>query len=325
MGLNNSVAPFNEFTIIQPLSNPQFGIDMNQNVSFGGTPVLIDDGGDNTGFTPAAIAGAWDFTDTTDPFSGTKSISITNANNNDEATFTNAGTTDMGSHTALTGQIKLITYDGFNNDIILKFKNNNIDVGNSIMLNNFINENVLNGYQPFVIPKSAFNITTEDIDELTITILRAAGAKPTIFFDVIQIEETGSPATFGFEPTDERLYLQEVQLFIADDATEAQTNNFNTLMNKSSLGNGILVQAFSFTEAVFAGTFHRLIDFLQVPDATLRTGTDGTNSWAQIRFDFRQHNVVLDTNGVDGVFFTVEDDLSTFLAFRTFLRLTKRL
>ena len=101
----------------RPFVNETFGVQMNQNIGFSGTPENINDGGDNAGWTGFANQGTWDFTDAGIGVSGGAGVSITNANNADLATFSDGTETDMSGRTAGTGQINLQTYSSTNNTI----------------------------------------------------------------------------------------------------------------------------------------------------------------------------------------------------------------
>ena len=135
----------------RPFLNPTFGADLNQNITFGGTPELIHNGGDSAGWTGTAAAGSWNFADTTAPAAGSAHVSITNANNLDTAEFTDATETDMSSFTAISGQIQLNVYNASNNTITLQFQNNGSPVGIVVNLNDFINTGTLG-----VIPKFCY-------------------------------------------------------------------------------------------------------------------------------------------------------------------------
>jgi len=124
---------FNFDPEFHPFLNDNFGTAMNQNASFSGTPEIIHNGGTSTEWDATAIAGTWNFAD-----SGR--ISITTANNNDQASFAeeNALTIDMSGFTALTGNVDLDVYSDVNNSIIIQFDLAGVNVGNSVDLNDFI-------------------------------------------------------------------------------------------------------------------------------------------------------------------------------------------
>ena len=136
----------------KPFLNPTWGNAMNQDASFGGTPVLIHNGGDTAAWTGAAGAGTWDFADTTNPFAGTRCVSVTSANNLDNATFTNVSTITGSSYTALTLELRLEAYNDTNNSIDLQLALAGVNQGISVNLDNYIDAAVLNVYQNVVIP-----------------------------------------------------------------------------------------------------------------------------------------------------------------------------
>lgn len=322
-GLVTLTEPLHDtFTTVIPLLNATFGADMNQNIAFTDTPELIHDGGDNVGWTGAAVAGTWDFADTTNPNNGTKCVSITAADNNSLATFLDATETAMSGRTAVTGKIRLETFNETNNTIILQFQNNNVDVGNSVDLVDFLNAGILNAYQSFVIPKSIFGIDVETVDEIDMTVTRTGGAKPTFRFDQFQIEETGTPAIFIFQPTEDQvLKLIAIKIVMADGVTAA--SSFNAFFGVSVLANGIGVIARSTGQIVFAGTFTRLFDFLSTANSTFEDSIGAADSWMSINIPFNDNPVILNGKDLDFVAFTIIDNLSGLSAFRVFVTVTE--
>ncbi len=91
--------------------NDTFGIDMNQNVTFSGTPEIIHDGGTTSAWTASIISGTWNFADA-------GKTTITAGNNNDAAFFDQgASSTNTDNYTALSGKIDLDTYNPLTNDL----------------------------------------------------------------------------------------------------------------------------------------------------------------------------------------------------------------
>ena len=223
--------------------NDTLGADMNQNITFGGTPELIHDGGDNAGWTGAAGQGSWDFADTTDPQADSAHVSITLASNNDIATFNDGGEIDMSNYSAITGQVQLVSYNA-NHDIIFQAQNNGSNVGISIILDDYIDTGVVGSYQSFVIPKADMSLEGETIDELDIIISKGSGARPTIYFDSIQIEETGAPATFRVTPTPgKKLHMSKLIVTIADVGTGGTARAYNKMGALSTLSNGVCIES----------------------------------------------------------------------------------
>lgn len=303
-----------------PFINESFGIAMNQNVSFGGTPELITNGSDSAaGWSEAIIAGTWDFNADTG-LTGS-SVSITSANNNDEATFSDTGSTDFGAHTALTGQIRLETYSSINNSIILQFQIDNVDVGNSIDLNDFIDTGILNSYQGFVIPKGDFGITTQHVDEMDISITRTGGTKPIIRFDDIQIEQTGTPLIYKVTtPKDTVFCITEIRIAIADALASTVADgtmeglSYDKLLALTALSNGIIFQRSQGGEVIFSITLKQLGNFLSTGSDLVNHISDGTNTFITLLIVFPQP-IVLDGSKEDFLSFTINDNLSGLLQF----------
>lgn len=304
-----------------PLLNDTFGADMNQNVTFGGTPEGIHDGTDSALWTAAAVQGSWDFASTTNPDAGTKCVELTDGDNADEATFSDGTSTDMSGRTALTGRVRLETYSGTNNTIILTFQNDNVDVGNSVNLNDYINTETLDAYQSFVIPKADFGISSETVDELDIELTRVGGTKPVFRFDTIQIEETGSPAVFEYQPEPGKIFrISDIGIALMDTISEANAKDPINLLGVSALSNGInVLWTINDGEAtVFNGTINRLADLMQFAEAKLQTVSDGTTTLLKVDYQLQEFAPTMTQNDVFRV--TINDDLSGLLLFRLFLR-----
>ena len=58
----------------QPLVNPIYGIGMNQNLEFGGTPDLVHDGIDSTNWTASALSGTWTFSSSTHAYQAVSTV-----------------------------------------------------------------------------------------------------------------------------------------------------------------------------------------------------------------------------------------------------------
>lgn len=268
-------------------------------------------------WTGAAVQGAWNFAD-----SG--KITITSANNDDEATFSAASTAsyDMSNYTAFTGKVDLDTYSVSNHGIIMSFGLNGTPVGNSLNLNNIIDTGDFTE-QSFVVPLSALGIEGENINELTISIERTGGSKPTIKFDDLNLETSGSPLEFKIQPErDEWYHLTNLTITMADEMTgtlsDASMPNlpFNSLLAVPELTNGILVFATSGREVVFSGIAKQLLDFMQLPSSQITgNGDDGTNVWVSFNFTFPEP-LILKGDFRDRLSVIINDDLSGLLHFR---------
>lgn len=316
---------------VHPFLNDDFGIAMNQNVSFSGSPELVHDGTDNAGWTGSAVSGTWDFSDTTNPQAGANCVSLTSGVNNDEALFSDGTTTDMSGFTALTGQFRLDTYNSANNSVLISFSLAGAPVGNSININDFINAGILDVYQGFAIPKSEFGLTTQTVDEMNMVLVRSGGPQPTFRFDVLQWEQTGNPVIFtSSTPKRTRFHVTEIRLGLADNITGIVTGStttyptmlglaYDALLGVSTLSNGITFSRVQSGKTVFAITLKQLGDFLSSGSNIVNAISDGTNTFITLQVTFPEA-VILDGNAGDFLSFTINDNLSGLLQFTAVAR-----
>ncbi|MCH7568488.1 MAG: hypothetical protein IIA87_03620 [Nanoarchaeota archaeon] len=302
-----------------PFLNESFGTAMNQSVVFTGGSELITNGSDVAAWTTAIGAGTWDFNDATGKTGS--SVSLTNGNNNDFAIFTDSGSTDFGAHTALTGQIRLETYNDSLNNLNLQFQLANLNIGNSVNLNDFIDTGLLNSYQGFVIPKEDFGITTQYVDELDFTLTRIGGTKPIFRFDDIQIEVSGTPLVFTADvEKDEVFCITELRIAIADVLASTVANgtmeglSYDKLLDLVKLANGIIFQRIQNGKPVFSVTIKQLGDFLSTGSNLVNHISDGTNTFITLLIEFPEP-IVLDGSKGDKLIFIINDDLSGLLQF----------
>ena len=314
VGLTERFLKFNpEF---HPFLNDTFGTAMNQNIAFSGTPEIIHNGGTSTEWTGTAIAGTWNFAD------GGK-VTITSANNNDEASFAEEGATtiDMSGFTTLTGKVDLDIYNVTNNSIIIQFDNAGVAVGNSVDLNDFIDTGNFSE-QNFVIPKSDLGLTTQLLDGMTLTITRLGGTKPTIKFDDIQFEASGDPAVFkATTPLGTRFHITEIRIRMEDAIstvlTDASMPNLliDQLLGVSSLTNGILFSRVQKGKVLFSVLLKNLGDFLATGSNLINETGNGTNTGFTFIVEFPEPVVLEGGESENFLSFTINDNLSGLTRF----------
>lgn len=300
-------------TELVPFVNPTFGIALNQNISFGGTPDLIDDGAAG-GWSTTAVSGAWDFADA-------GRTSITGANNNDQALFERVSTIDMDNYVAITGNIKLDVYAELNNDITLEFLLGAVTVGNSINLNDYINTGDLATTQNFVISKEDMGLSG-DIDCFTITIQRSGGAKPTMSFDDINIQETGGSAVFvAAIPPRTVFHVDTIRFTIAAPLIGDVPNNlsFDKLLNLVALPNGIILTTTRGGEVRFAVSLRNIGDMITVSGRVTNQMSDGVNTFITIETVLNNEFFVLKAFAGDSMTLAINDNLSALTLFNCFL------
>lgn len=275
-------------------------------------------------WTGNIVAGTWDF-------GASGKITITNANNNDEALF-NTDTSRMwrmGQFSAITGKVDLDTYDSNNSNILIEFGLNGVAAGNNVNLNDFIDTGDF-AEQSFVITKDSFGLEDQEVNDLRITITRTGGTKPTIKFDDLQIEgESGTtPITYkATTPFGTFFHITEIRISIADafsgtitglaSGTENATMpglGYNKILGVAALTNGITFSRVQDGKTIFAVVLKQLGDFLGTGSNLISTISDATNTQIVLQVLFPEPIIL---NGAEDSFlsFTINDDLSGLLEF----------
>lgn len=313
---------------VHPFLNDSYGAAMNQNVSFGGTPEIIHNGGTSTQWTASTIAGNWNFAD-----SG--KISLTNGNNNDAASFAEETPTtiNMSNYTTLTGKITLTTYTEAQHSISLVFDLDGIPVGSSINIDDYIDATLVGTEQNFIIPKGHFDITTQSIDGMVITLSRTGGAKPSFTLDDIQWEATGEALVFKTStPLGTRFHINRLRFALADNisgittvagSTEAATNinlSYNKLLGLNSLTNGVVFQRVQDGKVLFSAVIKDIGGFISRASDLKTVISDGTNTMVILEVDLVEP-IILDGDEAENYLsFTISDDLSGLLQFTAIAR-----
>lgn len=316
-GLLVLTRPFRDFNSeLHPFLNEDFGAAMNQNIGFSGTPDLILDGGSgNSEWTASIIAGTWNFAD-----SG--KATITSANNNDSADFFNyVEPTNLANFTAITGLVDLDIYNSINNSIIVQFDIGGINVGNSVDINDYIDTGVFTE-QTFVIPKADMGLTTQLVDGFNIRMTRIGGGKPTVKFDNVQIEASGTPAVFkATTPLGTRYHIKELRIRIEDafDSTLANSTipNFpiDQILGVTQLTNGIVFSRVQNGKTLFGISLKNLGDFLATGSTLINETGNATNSGFTLLVRFPKLIVLEGNDKLNFLSFTINDDLSGLTRF----------
>jgi hypothetical protein len=102
-------------------------------------------------------------------------------------------------------------------------------------------------------------------------------------------------------------------------------SEWNKLLGLTKLPNGVTVVAQSNGATVFSGSFLQLADFLQIPESIYDTSVGAASTWLTVNFPFKQNPVILNGAQGDHITFTINDDMSGLLFFRTFVTVTEDL
>lgn len=262
-----------------------------------------------------AVAGTWNFADGGE-------ISITSANDNDEATFTVASTHvwKMGKFTVLTGKVDLDIYNSSNNTILIEFGLNGTLVGNVVNLNTFINTGDFTA-QTFVIPKIAFGLSTQDVNSMRIIITRIGGTKPTIKFDDLQWESKGNSITYTATTSPgTRFHITEIRIRIEDAISAVLTDGSmpnidpSAILGVPSLTNGIIFGSVKKGQAIFSVTLKNLGDFFATGSNMINLTGDATNTGLTLVVFFPEP-LILDGDPNSFLSFTINDTMTNLTRF----------
>jgi hypothetical protein len=303
-----------------PFLNEIHGANMAQDASAGGVPEIIHDGGTSSAWDATAVQGSWNFAD-----SG--KISISSASDNDEAKFDDSGggSVDLGSYVSVSGKVTLTTYNVSNNDIILSFGLAGVLAGNAVNLEDYIDIGDTSE-QSFAIPLLDFGASTATIDEFVIHIDRAGGARPTLSFDDIQIEQTGGSLIYTARPPKgERMHVAQIRYAFADNISIAQTNgtayglSYDKILGVNALTAGIGFKRIVDEKTKFNVLLKDISDFITSGAVIDNAMDDTTNTYLSLSVDFPEP-LILDGNLNDRMTLTISDDLSGLLLFKSLIR-----
>jgi hypothetical protein len=310
-------------------SNPTYGIDMNQALPTGGTPIYIHDGIDNIYWTASGIVGAirWDFNSTDEAHTGTHSIDATPTINGDEAQFAKGSPRDLTGFTALSGWIYITGWPtlGIKEAEIYGWDTtSSTQIGSSINIGAYVNTATFNIWQKFVIPLTVMGLTDATIDAVRVrTVSTGGGVAPAYYLDDLEIQEDELPLEYIIEPPhDTWIWVDQINVVMADvlDTTLLSSSMHNLSYDKflalPALPVGLFFQRYNKGEVILTATFRYLLDFLQLPNTNiLNVGCDGANTWFSLNQIFASP-ILLKASEQDKLVFSVRDDMSGLLIFR---------
>jgi hypothetical protein len=309
------------------ITNPTYGLAMNIDAQFSGTPEGVHNGTDSVLWSATALSGTWDFASTTQAFAGTKSVEAINTVDGNEAQFEDTGTTDTSAFTAVSGAIYITGWPtSGTKEVELRLRLAGVDVGNIISLSGYIDVSVLNAWQTFAIPIADFGTGGATVDQMIVkTVDLGGGAPPDYYLDAIQFEEVGSEVYSVSADANSFYTINSLNIAMADafNSTLADSSMpkipYNTLLGVSKLANGIGFKLTTGGVVRFNSTFQQHIDFMAFPRLSYQSGGDATNTWMNYSIEFNP-GFVLDGRIDDKLEVTLADDLSGLLYMRMLVR-----
>ena len=308
--------------------NPTFGINMNVDAGFTGTPDGVHDGTDSVLWTGTNLSGTkFIFNSVTQAQAGTKSVDGTASQNADEAIFTRASTINTGGYIAFVGYIYITDWSiAGTKEVELRLRVAGVDLGDTVDLSGFINKGLFNSWQKFIIPITSFGVGATAFDEVVVkTVAQGSGQPPSYFLDTLSFEEASGSVTYSIPvPKGFEFFLEDLVLTAAGplDSRLASGTNPNIPYDKFvglTLTTGIILQLASNDGIFNAGVFTSHIDLMATPGMTFQSGGDGTNTWVSYSTRFLTPPSGLGDNNAS-FNIVVNDDLSTLLYFRATAR-----
>jgi len=305
------------------LTNPTYGAEMAQNVTFGGAPEGVHDGTDTAWWTGSAIVGTWTFNSAAQAHGGTKSVDATATVGGDIAQFLRgAGAVALSGYTALTGWLFVTAWDTRGTkEIRLQGWDSTTGtaVGTSVVLGSYIDTTVLNSWQEFVIPLTDMSLEAASIDAFRLTNVDVGpGVAPTYYLDDFQIEQTGTPAAFSVEPEQGTWwYIDELAIFIVDAHTGGLA--YNKILSQAALSAGLGLRQVGEnggTRIIFSYNLKTLQDFLTLSGCRVVSSSgDGVNAYLALKVELG-HAWVLKAEEDHRLELTVSEDLSGLVSLK---------
>lgn len=317
-------------------SNPTYGINMNLEVSVGGSPEIVYQ--ENIEWTTSAISGTWDFASSTiAPYAGGKSIEAINTINNDTAQLAKGSNFALTNSISITGRIHLTSWDNRGTKGINIYgwdTGTGTIVGNSVDLEDYINIGTIGSWQQFSISLSDMALTGEIIDAIRIqTINIVPGLAPDYYLDNIQIEQISEGigiTQFTVEPDlNTWLHVINLNIMLADndyDSTIADADAkrptlpsipYDSILGVAALSSGISYQREQDGIVEFSYSIKQLSDFLILPGTEIVSqGSDkATNTWLLMRTT-PPEPIILKPENNDKLSITISENLSGLDVFR---------
>ena len=295
-----------------PIFNSVFGIALNQNGAFGGTPDGIHDGIDSVLWTGSNITGTKaTFNSTTRFFAGAQSVEVDNSSSGDIFQFDKGSNLTVSNYTALTLKVN-IDKDWDSGDSISIYGYDTggaVQVGNKILLENYLSIVDFDVWQSVTIPLVELGLTAGTVDAFRVEQEVKNGKAPLYYIDNFQVEETGNQICFRYQPlTNEIFHVTRVAIFVVRDATTSlQIQAYDKYFGDAALGNGTVVNIQSRGETVVTGNQQTIESFLTLPQSQIIVGGDNVNSWMKISNDIQFDLVGTDQDFVE---WRVQDNLT---------------
>jgi len=317
-----------ENTVLFFLNN-DYGADMNQDASTGGTPEEVHNGTDDVLWTGSNIVGtikAFNSTDQNHTGGGSKSVKMEKENTDDVFQFAKGSDLNCNGYVSLTMWV-YVDKDWKAGDSIELYgwdTGTGLQIGDAVDLSNYFEYSSYDTWHKVTVPLIDMGglASSTTLDALRVRQADTEGKGPKYYLDDIQFEETGDPLAFTIEPDNGTwLYVDEFTFSFADALASTLGDAGLPVLAYDKILGETLTSGVSYIrehdgEILFTQTISSIMDILQLPHTEITAqGSDGTNSFVTIRAE--HHNpIILKSEHDDKLSFTISEDLSGLLSFR---------
>ena len=276
-------------TQIAPFINDEYGEDINQDASLGGTPVVVHDGTDSTAWTASNVVGSRVVFDSTNrPLNGTRSVFCNRPLVNDIWQFDQGSDLAVTNYSALTLWVNIDNNwrDGTSSTIYAWDTGSGQIVGNSVTLESYVDEFQFDTWQKAVIPFTDLGLVTTNFDAIRMQFAaHLSGTRPRWYIDDMQIEQSGSPIEFRTNTKRGSTYRIDSLTFTFVDSTANTSLSYDKILEET-LVNGLLLSRVVAGETTFATSLKDLRDFLKLGFDISNYQADGSNAILTLRTQF---------------------------------------
>ena len=318
---------------ILPMLNESYGNALNQDGSLGGIPILISDGGDTTAWTGSNISGSRvDFTSNFSgagwPLSGSASVRANSPTLNNEWQFAKGSDQDLTGYVAISSKIYVNRRWTSGDSVSVYGWKSGAIVGNPVLLEDYIDEEMYDTVQQFVISLEDMGLTNATVDSFRFKQVGVAGNTGDFLMDDFQIEQTGNPIEFKTSHDPSVSYSANKMVItmvgplagtLADGAGNLPLS-YDKLLNLSQLPVGLTLRSVYNGQIDFSAVLNNLGDFLTAGFHITNSGSDGTNSFITLEQEFTAPLRLEGLPDLNYIALTVNDDVSSLLKFNVVVR-----
>lgn len=310
-------------------TSDEFGIDMNQDASTGGTPEMVHNGTDSILWTASDIVGGrkttFNSADQNHTTGGDLSVKINNSPVDDVFQFAKGSDVDLNGYASLTMWL-YVDKDWKIGDSIEVYgwdTDTNSQVGISAKLEDYFAYGEFDTWHKLTIPLANMELSsTTTLDAFRFRIVTKERKSPKWYLDDFQIEETGTPIKYSLKPAKGTwLHIDVLSIIIVANIPSTITDGTMPAISYDSLlgvdlPSGITYKREQDNETILTLQIKSMIDLLQLPNAIITsTGSDGVNTFIKIDQKLTAPFILKPENS-DILSYTVNDNLSDLLALR---------